>query len=458
MTKSSADKSISADGTTARRRHALPQPVRQTDAPRYRYTRRRWRMLFTVIDLVGGWLVGAVRWASRRRGDRGEAAPHDDPRRILLVQLDHLGDAVITTVMLPLLRRRYPAATIEVLAGFWNAEIFDASAEVDRVHVSHVNRFARNRRLGWIAATFLWGWRLRQRRYDLAIDVRGEFPHALILWLCGARRRVGWRSGGGGFLLTDSPAYVPNRPEVESRLALLEVIGIVPETGESVVPRVVPRRPAKQRVRRQLTTTLSADSGGARGPLCVLHVGAGMAAKHWPAQHWRELIGRLVVDHDARVVIVGDDNDRAIARRILDERSWPSVFDWTGQLRIEELAALAQQADVFVGADSGPAHLAAAVGAPVVVLFSGTNNAEQWQPRGGPVRVVSHPVPCGPCHRTRCPLADHPCMTGLLPRAVVALLSGTLDDGARAPNRAASALKVLWPNDNESHPTTEMQR
>jgi lipopolysaccharide heptosyltransferase II len=454
MTKSSADNTSPRQTMSGRQQMStgpsgaeLPKPVTQTDAPRYRYTRRRWRVLFTLIDFVGEYVLGAVRRLRRRLWRSDELSADEQPQRILLVQLDHLGDAVITTVMLPLLRRRYPRATIEVLAGFWNAELFDASAEVDRVHVSHINRFARDRRLWWIASTFWWGWKLRQRRYDLAIDVRGEFPHALILWLCGARRRAGWQCGGGGFLLTDSPAYVPHRPEVDSRLALLKVIGIEPEVGETVVPRVVPGRTARERVRRQLATT-----GDDRRPLCVLHVGSGMAAKHWPERHWRELIGRLVVEHDARVIIVGDNNDRGIARRILAEGSWPGVFDWTGRLRIVELAALIQQAGVFVGADSGPAHLAAAVGTPVAVLFSGTNNANQWQPRGGWVSVLRQPVACSPCHHTRCPLADHPCMNGLLPQTVLMVVERILEESATPMLPAIGSLKIV-----PSPPTVQLR-
>jgi hypothetical protein len=96
------------------------------------------------------------------------------------------------------------------------------------------------------------------------------------------------------------------------------------------------------------------------------------------------------------------------------------VADWTGRLSIVELAALLEQADVLVGADSGPAHLAAAVGTPAVVLFSGTNSAGQWQPCGEQVTVIRHEVDCSPCHRGRCPRAGHPCMRLIRPQEVAA--------------------------------------
>jgi len=358
--------------------------------------------------------------------------------------------------------------------------------EVDHVHVWRSNRFSRRGRFGWILSTFWWGLALRRRHVDLAIDVRGEFPLALILWLCGARQRVGWQSGGGGFLLTHSPRYVPNRPEVASRLALLAELGIRPEKGVTLQPSEVPNRPygrdlgpklclgphlreaplrrlrigqAKQsfeevcsqagaweQVARKLDLSPFSGEGPPRpafrpteqarqqvaqrldklaaespseGPPILLHVGAGTEAKQWPAEHWRELAGRLVVEHGRQVVLVGGVGDRIIARRIVGPRPWPGLADWTGRLGVVELAALTERAELLVGADSGPAHLAAAVGTPVVVLFSGTNRARQWQPRGERVTVLRHPVDCSPCHRHRCALAGHPCMRGLCPETVL---------------------------------------
>ena len=165
--------------------------------------------MFTVVDYVGTLVFGLFRVL------RDPAARADDPRTILLIQLDHLGDAILSTMMFPALRKRYPNASIEVLTSPSGREVFEAVDEIDHVFVSRVNRLARSGRLGWIFATLWRGLRLRRRGIDLGIDVRGEFPHAVILWLSGARRRLGWNSGGGGFLLTDSPRFVVDRPEVE---------------------------------------------------------------------------------------------------------------------------------------------------------------------------------------------------------------------------------------------------
>lgn len=388
---------------------------------RYRYVRRRWHVLFGLIDRIGQPL-----WNGLRRLFELQPERRRTPRSILLVQLDHLGDAVITAAVLPAIRARYPQARIEVLASAWNREVFAACREVDVLHVSRVNRFTRGWRPHWLLAQAWWGLRLRRRRFDLAIDVRGEMPLALILWLAGAKRRVGWDCGGGGFLLTDSAVYVPGRPEMESRLALLRLIDIEPP------PDVVQRRPwfiPAAAARASIADRLATISGG--GPRIVIHLGAGTAAKRWPVAHWRELVGRLIVELGPQIILVGGRREQSQAAEVLERKSWPGVENWTGQLTVSETAALIDEADVFIGADSGPAHIATAVGTPAVVLFSGTNRVRQWQP-WGTVSIVKYHVPCSPCHLVRCPVAGHPCMAGISPEAVARHVSAVLRDGSCA--------------------------
>lgn len=402
----------------------------------YRYVRWRWRLLFALVDTLGTTLFAAAGclvalWRRIVPARRGKS---ETTRRILVVQLDHLGDAIITAPIFALLKQRYPGARIEVLAAPWNRRVFDLIAEVDRVHVCSKNRFAPRPGLSWIPAVIAWGLRMRRRRFDLAIDVRGEFPHNVLLWLCGARRRVGWGSGGGGFLLTDRAAYVSDRPELESRMALLERLGIdAGPAGRRPLPRIHPPEEANDFARsawRQASPERSVHR-------VVIHVGAGTAAKRWPVEHWRVLLAGLAARGGVAVALVGAESDTATARAILGSRPWP-VVDWTGRLEIAELAAVLQQADLAIGADSGPAHLAAAVGTPVVVLFSGTNRVEQWRPQGAMVQALRHPVACAPCHRRQCPVASQPCMRGIRPADVLLAIEELLAAAAgRGEDRSA---------------------
>ncbi len=428
---------------------------------RYRYVRLRWRLLFAAIDLIGWVIFGPGRCVARslgrqqgwlrQRNPPGDTRPLADlgavnrrealaPGKILLVQLDHLGDAILSTGLVNALANRFPSAQIDVLAAPWNAAVFRLTRRVHRVRVLDQNRFGKVRNWRWVTALVRCGWRLRRQRYDIALDVRGEFPHALLMWLAGATHRIGWNCGGGGFLLTESVAYERGRHEVLSRLALLQKL--VPDAEEDeVAPCVSPPRRALEVMSGRLQAlgliepNASWDSHSlplpesSTRPLVVLHVGAGTIAKRWPSWHWRDLLGRLIVLHNAAVVLVGAAADGPIAQQLLGGGELQGVMDWTGQLNLAELAALLHCGDLLIGGDSGPAHLAAALGRPVVAIFSGTNDARQWHPWGSRVAVVHHQPPCAPCHRKACPLADHPCLADILPEHVAFAASRWLPSG-----------------------------
>ena len=420
---------------------------RKRTPQRYRYTRRSLRAVATMLDLFGSRVSRVCRWLGRCCASGSDVASQKPVRSILLVQLDHLGDAILSTALLPLLHRRFPDAAIDVLASSWNRIVFESNPHVRRVIVSERNWFGRSRgQRGFVREAFALGRRLHPYDYDLGIDVRGDLLVAFVLWIAGIPRRLGWGAGGGAFLLTDCPTWVSDRHELAARLALLEPLGIKPAQNE-VRPEVYPTAEHRACIRRRLARVR--DS---RRPLLVLHVGAGTEAKRWPVEHQRELI-RLLQHRPLRdepanralstysvpsphfllrrggprpsganevpqVVLVGDRKERAIARRVAAGKGLPDVVDWTGRLEVLELAALLELADWFVGADSGPAHLAAWAKTASVVLFSGTNRVKQWRPPGESLTVLKHRTECSPCHLKRCVFSDHPCMTALTPEQV----------------------------------------
>ncbi len=431
---------------------AKPRPVR---VGRYRYSKLRWRLLVHAVDFCGAIVMAVVRQFRPVR-------PMENPRRILVVQLDHLGDAVLSTPLIAELRSAYPEAVIDVLASPSNHEVFQAGPRVHHVHVAERTWFERRPdRWGLIMAVWKLGWSLRGAGYDLGIDVRGDVLSVLVLTLAGVPRRVGWAMGGGAFLLTDVAPWIPGRHEVRSRLALLERLGFTPDKTTRVDVHVGdqdritiarrladawPRRGARrseifaavasrpQRGTRVLPGTdhglqgraakidsiidvgdwLHADRFSPLPPLLAVHLGAGNAAKRWPTASWNILIERFLAD-GWRVVVVGGVEDIPLSRG-LDPHD--RLRDWTGSLTVTLTTALLERADLFIGSDSGPAHLAASAGTLSVILFSGTNQPRQWRPWSRHSLVLRHRVPCQPCHQKICPLTDHPCMSGLSPDRV----------------------------------------
>ena len=423
------------------RSSANPRPVA---AGRYRYTKWRWRISVGLFDAVGSLLMAA--WRAARPPIRVET-----PRKILVVQLDHMGDAILSTPILPRLRAAYPDASIEVLASPSNREVFEAEPEVDRVHLADRNWFERQPgRRSLFSAVWTLGRSLRSHRFDLGIDVRGDILTVFVLTLAGIPRRLGWAMGGGGFLLTDVAAWVPGRHEVESRRALIDRLAIPDEEGDRVrvhatdrdrarlavllreawpgragrVPaRALAARGSSRPIRFERDDrvdawdepeALHAGRFGDPSPILAVHLGAGAASKRWPTRHWRALIAKFLGE-GWRVIVVGGPDDMAAAREI---EPHARLRDWTGRLAVSETAALLERADLFIGSDSGPAHIAASASTASVILFSGTSRPGQWRPWSRRSLVLRRKVPCRPCHHKACPLADHPCMAGLDPDRV----------------------------------------
>lgn len=408
---------------------------------RYRYSKWRWRIMVRAFDLAGELVAPLWRWLRPPRF----ASP---PRRILIVQLDHLGDAVLTSPLITQLRRAYPSASIDVLASPTNHEVFEANPHVDRVRIAERTWFERSpSRRGLVREVWRLGRSLRSERYDLGVDVRGDVLSILVLALGGVARRVGFAMGGGAFLLTDVADWTAGRHEVRSRLALLKPLGITPDyTTPTQVQVLDEDRAAVARElaeawsrrtsnRRQLAVSaangysagsddwleadppsyaFSDDPGRGDPPLLVVHSGAGMAAKRWPRRHWKTLIEKFLRD-GWRVVVVGGKEDPPLSR-ILEPHE--RFLDLSGRLSVTRTTALLERAELYIGADSGPAHLAGSTGTTSVILFSGTNNHRQWRPWSRRSLVLRKRVSCGPCHQKACPLEGHPCMTGLDPDRV----------------------------------------
>lgn len=421
----------------------LARPPRPVRTGRYRYSRLRWRVLVFALDFIG--TIAMALWRLIRKPRR-----IDSPRRILLVQLDHLGDAVLTSPLIEALRSAYPRATIDVLASASNYEVFAADPKIARVRLAERSWFER-RRGRWALLSAVWslGRSLRGSGYELGIDVRGDILSVLVLTLAGIPRRVGWAMGGGGFLLTDVAHWVPGRHEVLSRLALLDPLGVVPDGPARVsvhvsdldrvaVSRLLHEAWPEQNVASPATVVRTGAAGsqhvrsrpsrrttgaarwdepddlhagrfGEASLLLAVHLGAGTGAKRWPPGRWRELVGRFLAD-GWRVVVVGGPDDFDVAHALAPH---DELRDLTGRLSVTQTTALLERADLFIGADSGPSHLAASAGTPSVILFSGTNRMAQWRPWSRRSLVIRERVNCSPCHRKICPLASHPCMAGI---------------------------------------------
>lgn len=356
--------------------------------------RARWkRALALAVDTLGDVLSRARPARRLTSGDEplGRGSPGDldggAVRRVLVVRLDHLGDVLFSTVVFPPLRRLYPMAEITALVGPWAAPLLLHHPDVDRVVSFRNPWFDRKGASGW-ADTLGAVQFLRRSRFDLGLDLRGD-PRIIALMLAGGvRYRAGYGCGGAGFLLSRELDHPPGLHQVDRNLRLIQALGWKGEAGDFRRPRVFVSGAEEEEARARLAA-LGVGEGGRR---VALHPGASVAAKRWPAEHYASLAAWLSRRGGLRLLLLGGPEERDLAAEVA-ARSGVCPLSLAGELSLRGLMAVLKRCHLMIGNDSGPTHLAAALGVPTVALFTGTNRPSEWAPIGERVHLIQPPSP-----------------------------------------------------------------
>jgi heptosyltransferase II len=353
--------------------------------------------------------------------------PHAVMISALAIRLPNwLGDTVMAEPAVRALRRAYPEARV-LLAGPW-ATVLGGQGLADTL-VTYPRAWA-----GRLAAADV----VRRFAPDTAVLLPNSLESALAAWYWGARRRIGFDAGGRGLLLTDALALPePRRHQIDEYLVLAARCDA---PVDDTAPRLAP--PAADAPERAEVVTLLDEAGAHRQrPIVGVHLGAAYGpAKTWPAERVVDLC-RLLDRTGARAVLLGTANEAPTAAAIAAQAPAAAL---AGRDRPALLPALLTELDALVSGDTGVAHLAAALGTPVVALFGPTDPALS-APRGRAV-ALTHPVPCAPCFYRVCPI-EHPCLRDLdatrVRDAVLTFLERapqpvgpTLEHGRRAPHGA----------------------
>jgi len=319
-------------------------------------------------------------------------------RSILVMRLYFMGDVVLATPVLEALKRAFPGARLTVLAKKRGAPVLKANPHVDQlVLYDSVPDYHMPRRQWRLA------WRLRQERFDLAVDLSGNLLSSWILWAADPGYRVGFNHAGFPRLLDYRIPYVTEGSVVEHLLSAVEPL------GATAAP--VPRIYLTDDERREASAALE-SAGIERGTgFAHLAPGANWEYRRWPAERHAELARRLRSERGLRTVLSGSESEVELCRSVALQ-SDGAALSLAGTLDIRGLAATLERASVFVGSDSGPMHIAAAVGVPVVALF-GPNTPDRFAPRSAAARVIRHEVPCSPCDQKRCIRPENPCMEAI---------------------------------------------
>lgn len=363
--------------------------------------------------------------ADQRTGDaiRQPAPPGPDrpvdprwlgARRVLLVRLDNLGDVLLCTPAFRAVRAALLEARLTLWASPAGAQALDLCPELDDALVADVPWMDVPRTLPQDPERELRLIReIRRRRFDGAIVFtsyhQSPLPAAYACYLAGVPLRHAESVDFPGSLLTSRHRTAPRAVhEVERALDLVAGLGFT--TNDRAIRLRVPAE-----ARAAVDARLAALAPG-RGPLIVLHPGCTAASRTYPWQRYARAADLLIERLGARVVLTGGPAEVELVERLRAAMARPAL-SLAGQTSLAELAAVIAAADLLITNNTGPMHLAAGVGTPVVAPFALTNRPEQWGPWLVPHRLLFRTVPCAFCHQFVCP-TDHACLLGVAPEEV----------------------------------------
>ncbi len=329
---------------------------------------------------------------------------------ILVMRLYFIGDVLLSTPVFESLKRRFPEARVTALVKRRALDVLRGNPWIDEVLLHDEEG----------RGGFRLGLELRRRRFDVAVDLTGDLRTSWLLYASDPGFRVGFNHAGFGFLLDRRIAYRSEGHVVDHLMSAVAPLGV---TGDAPSPAIYP-----DDADAASAAGLLADAGLAEAPYVVMSPGGNWSHRRWPAARFGEVAAFAADAHGLRSLVIGSSDDAPIAAEVV-EASCGAAVNVAGRTGIRELAVLASDARAFVGNDSGPMHVAAAAGCPVVALF-GPNTPVLFGPRGSPSRVIWHEYECSPCDQKRCARADRPCIEEITVSEVEEALSSLLTETA----------------------------
>jgi heptosyltransferase II len=324
------------------------------------------------------------------------------PTRILVKEVNWLGDVVMSLPALRAIRRAWPRAHLAVLIKKELASFFDGAGWIDEVIPYSVGRglsgfFDRRRIVGEI----------RSRRFDLGVLFPNSFESALWITMAGIRRRAGFIADARGAMLTLKAAPPPEAVtghQVNYWLAMVHATGVA--SGGANDFGIDVHEPSRERMREWLATNRKRPD---RPVFAIAPAAAYGPAKEWPALSYGQLIDLLAERDGTEVVLVGSPSERAKCEEVAAASKTGAILA-AGHTNIGELIALMSLCDGFIGNDSGCMHIAGALGIPTVAIF-GSTNPNRTGPMGPKTRVIYRKLECSPCLARTCRFGHYNCLT-----------------------------------------------
>lgn len=329
----------------------------------------------------------------------------EDIKRVVVRGTNWVGDSVMTIPALRALRRLLPQSEITLVVRPWARGLFSGADFVDDLLI-----YDRRNAFSALQQVRIW----KNRKFDLAILFQNAFEAALIPFLARVPHRLGYAKESRQLMLTDSVQLPDWRSKEHEVFYYLYLIAALEHSlfGTNTVCEHPPDASLDVSEHRRQEARGLLHQYGMNEESSIVAICPGSInsrAKRWPAGSYASLADRLI-DDGKQVLLIGSKDEKDVSREVTSQMHNTPV-DLTGNTSLDQVTAVLSLADLVVTNDTGPAHLASALGRPTLVIF-GPTNPSTTRPFSAEAEILRHPPDCAPCMLRDCPI-DHRCMTAI---------------------------------------------
>lgn len=326
-------------------------------------------------------------------------------KKILVVTVDWLGDAILTIPVFKALKETFSDSCVLVMAEERVKSVFENNPYIDETIPFDEKKLKKS-----FSQKLKLIYLLRKKKIDTVFLIHRSFTRAVICRLAGIKKRIGYKRVKTGFILTKKILPV-NKPihRQDYYLRLFQESGVIikDRMPEFFIPKI----------EFEKAELFLKNIRGEYKYIAGINPSANWPLKRWPAENFAGLADELIKNYNCAVLFTGAQKDKEIVEKVTKNMR-QKYFDLCGKTTLTELAALMRNMTFFISNDSGPAHLAAGLGAPTIVLF-GPTSSEITAPKGNYVKIINKPHNCKiPCYKLDC--RDNQCMKNIKVQDVIA--------------------------------------
>lgn len=316
-------------------------------------------------------------------------------KKILVIQFEHIGDLLLSTPTFRALKETFPKAQLTLVIGSWSKPIVEGNPHIDHLIIFDNPVFDRQRNKTNLSLKKIIKFikLIRKEKFDLALEFRGKLNSLFLLYLSGAKYKLGYNIQSRGFFL-DVRVKPKRVHDIERHLRLVRAIGADTQDKRPFIQ-------ISQKDENQIKSFLKKEKVDAKDFIVTIHPTTPWPPRNWPVKRFAKVADYLVEKYEAKIILVGSQQEKNSSIKLstlMEEKNKKNVISAVGKTNIKQLAALLKKTNLFIGNDSGPMHIASAMNTPTIALF-GPGDHIRFKPCGKFYIMLRRNLKCSPCRQ-----------------------------------------------------------